>query len=76
MISYEGSKPKSVVEQGAKKTCFLHFKCKYLAIYMVKVCEISSTHFYTSLAKDPTIGYAKNHLKYVFALCYRNGNFE
>jgi len=35
-------------------------KPKNLAINVIKVFEISSTHLYTSLVKDPIVGYAKN----------------
>jgi len=45
--------------QGAKKTCFLHFKHKYLAIHMTKVSKKIFTHFHTTLMQDPTLRYAK-----------------
>jgi len=43
---------------------------------MVKVCENSSTRFYTSLYKIPHLILPKKIFKLYFALCYRNGNFE
>jgi len=66
----------SVKNVQSQKTCFFHFKCKYLAIYKAKVFEISSTHFYTSLVQDPMFKYALETLNVFFALCYRNGSFE
>jgi len=42
-----------------KKACFLHFKCKYLTTYVVKVFEISAIHSYTSLVQDPLVRYVK-----------------
>jgi hypothetical protein len=55
------SKQKKFVEQGAK-TCFVHFECKYLAICMVKVSEISCTHSYTSLVTDPIVTYGEKKI--------------
>lgn len=49
-LSQEDSKSYNLIMQIAKKSCSLHFKCKYLAIYVVKIPEISFTHSYTSLA--------------------------
>jgi len=48
-----------------KKTCFLHFKCKYLAIYTAKVFENFSTHSYINLEQDPTVKYAKEKFKFL-----------
>jgi len=63
---------------SCKKTCFLHFKGKYLTMYLVKIYEISSTHFYTSLVQDPKVRYAKKQkqFKKYFALCNINGSLS
>jgi len=57
-----------------KKIWSLHFKCKYLAIYLVIVLKISFTHFYATLLQDPIIRYKKNKLK-LYILCNRKGSF-
>jgi len=52
--------PKNLaIKQSGQKLIFFYSKCKYLAIYKVKVFEISSTHPYTSLLQDPTIRYVE-----------------
>jgi len=58
--------------EGAKKICFLHFKCKYFAIYAIQVSKISSTNYYTSLVQDIMVRYAKRKEKIKnFAPCNR-----
>jgi len=55
LLSYEGSKAKNVVEQGAKKFVSFTLKCKSLAFYAIKVSKVSSTYSYTSLVQDPMV---------------------
>jgi len=39
----------------------LKFKHKYLTVYAVKIFEISSTHFYTTLVQDPQLDLKKEN---------------
>jgi len=57
-----------------QKTCDLHFKCKHLAIYAVKIVKISSPHSYNSPVEDPMVKHDFKNKK--FALSNISGNFE
>lgn len=39
---------------------------QYLAIHAVKVFEIYSTHFFTSLVQDPPVRYVEKKISEVF----------
>jgi hypothetical protein len=45
-----------------KKGSFLHFKSYNLAIYVVKVFEKISTHYFNSLKQDPMVGTQKKEI--------------
>jgi len=61
-FKWRGYKVSLFSQTRFKISCFLHFKRKYLAVYTIKVSEISSTHFYTSLMYEPLVRYAKKEL--------------
>jgi len=62
-FSLSHSKSYSLGMQGAKK-CLLHFKHKYLAIYLVKASKIFSTHFCSIMVIDTMVRYEKRNLKF------------
>jgi hypothetical protein len=49
-----------------KKGSFLHFKSYNLAIYVVKVFEIFSTHYFNCSKQDAIVEFQKKKIKYQF----------
>ena len=68
--SQENSKFTNAILQGEKISSFLHFKCYNLAFYAVKLFEINSLHYFSSLEHNPIFGLPKNKEKSI--LCNSN----
>jgi len=50
--------------EDANKTCFFYVAKYDLAIYAIKVFEISTKHSYTCVVQDPMVKYEKKNYYY------------